>query len=56
VVNSILGSDRDVPVFTMEQYPNFNFDGSEAVLQFGINSGGSDEALIDPGYEESFVA
>ncbi len=56
VVNDILGTDGDVPVFTLEQYPNFNFVGSEAVLEFGINSGGSNEALIiDPGYEESFV-
>jgi hypothetical protein len=30
VVNDILGTDGDVPVFTMEQNPNFNFVGSEA--------------------------
>ncbi len=40
----------------MEQYPNFNFVGSEAVKELGIISGGSDEAQInDLGYEESFV-
>jgi hypothetical protein len=56
VVNDILGTKGDVPVFTMEQYPNFNFVGSEAVKELGIISGGSDEAQInDLGYEESFV-
>jgi hypothetical protein len=55
VVNDI-GTDGDVPVFFMEQYPNFNFVGTEAVQELGINSGGSNEAQInDPGYEESFV-
>ncbi len=44
VVNDNLDTDRDVPAFTMEQYPNFNFVGSEAVLEFGMNSGGSNEA------------
>ena len=56
VVNDILGTDGDVPVFTMEQYPNFNFVETEAVQELGINSGGSNEAQVnDPGYEESFV-
>ena len=55
VVNDI-GAAGDVPVFHLEQYPNVNFVGSEAVQEFGINSGGSDETLIiDPGYDESSV-
>jgi hypothetical protein len=37
VVNNILGTDGDVPVFFMKQYPNFNFVGSEAVQEFGIS-------------------
>ena len=55
VVNDI-GAAGDVPVFHLEQYPNVNFVGSEAVQEFGINSGGSDKTLIiDPGYDESSV-
>jgi hypothetical protein len=55
MVNDI-GTTGDVPVFHLKQYPNVNFVGSEAVKEFGINSGGSDEILlIDPGYDESSV-
>ena len=55
MVNDI-GAAGDVPVFHLEQYPNVNFVGSEAVQEFRINSGGSDKTLIiDWGSDESSV-
>ena len=55
MVNDI-GAAGDVPVVQLEQYPNVNFVGSEAVQEFGIESDGIDEAsIIDPGEHESSV-
>jgi hypothetical protein len=51
VVNDVASAEH-VAVFTMAQYPNVNFVRSDTIQEFGLESGGSDEA---PSFQSNFI-